>query len=196
MAGSLTRPIFEGSFRSIGDERNGEGKRPVIFDIIGPDDRTSLLPDDLKLVLHVNPSTMSVSYQKVITRIQTRGGFVEQHWGEGPGSINLEAATGAFARLYVGLTNITGGGLDAGGNRRETIAYEKYLDFLALFKNNGSIYDNRGQIAFQGSIKITFDGESHFGWFNSFKIDYTSLGLSVLFYVQLDEAALASQQLP
>ena len=165
-----TRPYIQGSFRSADDGSNGEGKRPVVFDITGPDGITSILPNDLKLVLHVNPTSFKLSYQKIINRVQTKGGFVEQHWGEGLHSITLEAVTGGFMRLYTGLSNITGDGEDVGGNRRETIAYDKFLDFLALFHNNASIYDDNGNIVFQGRIKISFDGHTHFGWFQSFSV--------------------------
>ena len=163
-------PIFSSAFVSEDDEFNGLGIRPVVFDILGPDLSTSILPEGLRMVLHVNPSSMAFSYAKQIERIQTKGGFVEQHWGEATRSISFALATGGFKRLYSGLSNITGGGLDVGGSRRETIAYDKFLDLLALFHNNGSIYDTSGQIVFQGIIKITFDGGVYLGWFASFNV--------------------------
>lgn len=163
-------PIFKSAFVSPDDEFSGLGVRPVVFDILGPDMETSLLPEGLRMVLHVNPSSMAFSYSKQIERIQTKGGFVEQHWGEAARSLNLSMATGGFKRLYSGLSNVTGGGLDVGGTRRETIAYDKYLDLLALFHNNGSVYDSSGQVAFQGIIKVTFDGGIYLGWFQSFSV--------------------------
>jgi hypothetical protein len=165
------RPIFESAFNSADDGANKQGIRPVIFDLVAPDLETSMLPDSLKMVLHVNPSTMKLAYQKIITRMQTKGGWVEQHWGDGVHDINFDLATGGFMRLYAGLSNITGGGIDVGGTRRETIAYDKYLDMLALFHNNGSIYDSRGNIAFQGQIKCTFDEGTYFGWFQNFNVN-------------------------
>ena len=164
------QPVFTSAFRSPDDEFNKLGVRPVVFDIIGPDLVTSILPEGLRLVLHVNPSSMSMSYSKQIERIQTKGGWVEQHWGEAARSISFSIATGGFKRLFSGLSNVTGGGFDTGGTRRETIAYDKYLDLLALFHNNGSIYDTVGQIAFQGIIKITFDGGIFLGWWASFSV--------------------------
>lgn len=163
-------PIFTSAFTSEDDEFNGLGVRPVVFDILGPDLSTSILPEGLRMVLHVNPSSMSFSYAKQIERIQTKGGFVEQHWGEAARSISLNLATGGFKRLYSGLSNITGGGKDVEGTRRETIAYDKFLDLLALFHNNGSIYDTSGQIALQGIIKVLFDGGVYLGWFSTFNI--------------------------
>lgn len=164
------QPIFQSAFVSEDDEFNGHGVRPVVFDILGPDLATSILPEGLRMVLHVNPSSMSFSYAKQIERIQTKGGFVEQHWGEAARSITFNLATGGFKRLYSGLSNVTGGGYDTEGTRRETIAYDKFLDLLALFHNNGSIYDASGQIALQGIIKVLFDGGVYLGWFGSFSV--------------------------
>lgn len=160
--------VIRSAFHSPEDETSGAGKRPVVFDILGPDWETSLLPDGFKLVLHVNPSSMTIQHAKKVERIQTRGGFVEQHWGDDTESIKFDMATGGFMRLYAGLSNITG--RSQGGGRRETIAYDKYVDFLALFKNNGSIYDSRGNVVLQGQIKVTFDGGVFTGWFDNFSV--------------------------
>lgn len=166
----MAGPIFNSAFNSPEDEASGLGKRPVVFDILGPDRETSILPESLKLVLHVNPSSMSFQYSMVIERIQTLGGWVEQHWGSAVDTISFEQATGGFMRLFSGLSNVTDGpgSLDLGGSRRETIAYDKFLDLLALFHNNARIYGLDNKIAFQGIIKISFDGQSWFGWFNDF----------------------------
>lgn len=152
------------------DEFNGTGVRPVVFDILGPDMATSLLPEGLRMVLHVNPSSIAFSYAKQVERIQTKGGFIEQHWGEAARNITFNLATGGFKRLYSGLSNVTGGGYDTEGTRRESIAYDKYLDLLALFHNNGSIYDTSGQIALQGILKVMFDGGVYLGWFSAFSV--------------------------
>jgi hypothetical protein len=169
-------PIFKSAFRAPSDGYVPElNRKPVVFDILAPDHETSILPDNVVMVLHVNPASMSLNYAKVIQRINTRGGFVEQHWGEGLSTIEFNMATGGFVRLYSGMSNITGGlgAINTEGNRRETIAYDKYLDMLALFHNNGSIYDASGQIVFQGFIKVTFDGGIYYGWFNNFNVTET-----------------------
>ena len=171
------QPVFRSAFQSADDETNSNlGIKPVVFDILGPDQETSLLPDYMKMVLHVNPSSMAVNYTKVIERIQTKGGFVEQHWGEGLDTLEFNMATGGFMRLYSGLSNITGGtgSIDTEGTRRESIAYDKYLDLLALSHNNGSIYDVTGKIVFQGAIKVTFDGGVYLGFFSDFSVDETA----------------------
>jgi hypothetical protein len=160
-------PLFRSAFESPDDEFTGRGVSPVVIDIIGPDLSTSLL-GDYRLVLHVNPNSMSISYSKVIERGQTKGGWVEQHFGEGADSVSFDMASGGFMRLYTGLSNITGSGLDAGGTRRQTIAYDKYLDLRGVFHNKGAIYDSEGNIVFQGIIKVSFDGAVWYGWFNTF----------------------------
>lgn len=194
-------PVFRSAFRSPADEFDKNlGVRPVVFDILAPDYETSLLPESIKLVLHVNPKSMTLSFSKVIERIQTKGGYVEQHWGEGARTISFDMVTGGFKRLYSGLSNITGGGYDAGGTRRETIAYDKFLDLLALFHNNGAIYDTSGQIAFQGIIKISFDGGVYFGWFDTFSVNEDAstpymFQLSAQFTVSHEILRLRSTQL-
>lgn len=167
---SSANPIFRSAFKSPDDEFSKQGIRPVVFDILAPDMETSILPLGLKMVLHVNPTSMQISREKMIERIQTKGGFVEQHWGEGTRSISFDMATGGFMRLYSGLSNVTGGGYDTQGTRRETIAYDKFLDMLALFRCNGGVYDLTGQIVLQGIIKILFDGGIYLGWFGSFSV--------------------------
>ena len=167
--------IFRSAFQAPSDEYDPNlGIRPIVFDILGPDRETSVLPEGIKMVLHVNPNQVTFTYSKIIERIQTKGGYVEQHWGDGPPTISLAAVTGGFKRVFSGLSNVTGGGYDTGGTRRETIAYDKLLDLLALFHNNGSIYDQRGEIAFQGAIQMTFDGGIYTGWFTSFTVNEAS----------------------
>jgi hypothetical protein len=170
---SKSIPLFRSAFMSPDDEFDpSTAKKPVVFDILAPDYETSLLPEGMRMVLHVNPQSMAINYAKVIERTQTMGGYVEQHWGDGAKSIDFNMATGGFMRLFSGLSNITGGpgSYDAGGTRRDTIAYDKYLDMLALFHNNGSIYDTSGKIVFQGIIKITFDGGIYLGWFSTINV--------------------------
>jgi len=204
---------FKSAFQSELDEFMGTGKRPVVLDIIAPDRVTSMLPPGLKMVLHTNPQSMQFSYAKTISRQQTMAGWVEYHWGSNPTEISFSMATGGFMRLYTGLSNITGPtpsndklpknmmAVDVRGTRRETIAYDKYLDFLALFHNNGAIYDARGTIAFQGQILITYDAGSWWGWFTNFSVEETAekpyqFTLSATFSVDRELHRLKSVYVP
>jgi len=177
---------IKSAFNSPNDHLSGKGIRPVVFDIIAPDGQTSILPDHLRLVLHVNPNNISFNYTRVSEAVQTLGGFIEQHWGNQPTTIEISGATGGFMRAFTGLTGTTGVGpsnallpdsiqsIDIGGTRRETIAYDKFLDLVALFHNNGSFYSKNGQIAFQGYIKMSFDGSDYYGWFENFSVTETA----------------------
>lgn len=165
----------------------GPGRIPVIFDVLGPDEETSVLPRDVRLVMHVNPTSMSVQYTKHVERIQTRGGYVEQHWGDSPSEISFTGVTGGLVRLYGGLSSTTNPAY--GGTRRETLAYDKYLDYLALFHNNGSIYDSAGNIVLQGILKMTYDGGTYLGRFENFTVSESAekpfmLDLSASFKVK------------
>lgn len=208
------RAMIRSAFDSAQDGFLGLGKRPVVFDIIAPGSNVSILGDDLKLVLHVNPSSMQFSYTKVIERTQTQGGFVETHWGNAPAEVSISAATGGFVRLFAGLSNITGvtpsnsailpTGMQAtstGGTRRDTIAYDKYLDLLAIFKNNGAIYDANGNIALQGQVLMMFDGGSWWGWFTSFSVEETAeqpyqFALTASFTVDREKHTLRTINVP
>lgn len=154
--------MLRGSFESYRDEDLGQGKRPVIFDVVASDRSTSILPNGLKMVLHVNPTSMSFSYSKQTDQVSTRGGFVQFHWGDAAEEITFEMATGGFVRLYSGLSHTTEGPQ----SRRQTLAYQRYVDFLALFHNNGALYDRRGAIVQQNYIKVSFDGGVYIGWFD------------------------------
>lgn len=182
-------------FSSPDDATSGMGKRPVILDVLGPDWATSVLPEGLRMVLHVNPSSMALKYTRVVERMQTMGGFVEQHWGDGLNEIDFDMATGGFVRLYSGLSNTTNPAY--GGTRRDTIAYDKYLDLLALFHGNGAVYDTYGTIALQGILKITFDGGVYFGWFTNFHVAESAekpyqFALTTNFQVHREEVAWKS----
>lgn len=154
------------------------GIRPFVFDIVAPDGVTSMLPDDIKMVLHANPNQVEYNYEKQTTTSSTLHGWIEYYWGDNPTTISFDVASGVFIRPYTGLSAVTGQasvngetiGKSIGGTRRDTITYDKYLDILSLFHNNGSIYDSIGQIVLQGRIKMTFDGGTWFGWFQSFSV--------------------------
>ncbi len=149
------------------DLTSGNGRQPFVFDVLGPDRETSLLTPGCKLVLEAGPSEVSFSWTKKVEATQTKGGWAEHHWTDEPLSMTFQAATGGFKRLYAGVTGATS---PSAPNRRETLAYDSYLDFLALFLNNGAIFDTNGQIAYQGCIKVTFEEGTYLGFFQSFDV--------------------------
>lgn len=145
--------------RSAFSGSDDERFEPVLFQILSPDLTTLLLPDFL--FLHVNPASLDLNYSKTITRIQTLGGFVEQHFGDQLTQISATGSTGAFISVERGLTTF---------DRRNTIAYRKFQQLLSVFKSNGSVYDDRGVVQFNGRVRIVFGGGSYDGYFTNFEV--------------------------
>src|SRR5271165_2577123 len=126
---------------------------PVSFQITSPfSNRRVLLPH--ALVMHVNPQNISEQHTKKVERIQTRGGWVEQHWGDELTEISADGSTGAFMNIYTGLTSLL---------RQQTIAWDRYRDLLDLFRNNGSLYDPFGAVVLQGSVMLMYDRGTYNG---------------------------------
>lgn len=126
--------------------------------------RTSrvLLPH--ALVMHINPQNYSENHTKKVERIQTRGGFVEQHWGDELTDISADGSTGAFMNIYTGLTSVL---------RQRTIAWDRYRDLHDLYRNNGSLFDPFGNIVLQGKIMLMFDRGTYLGHFENFETEET-----------------------
>lgn len=190
----MSRGGIPSAFNSYEDGSLNQNRTPLVFDVLGPDWSTSVMPEGVRLVLHVNPTSLKVNRQRQVERIQTLGGFVEQHWGDSTVDISADGTTGGFVRAYGGLSNVTS--FDAtGGSRRETIAYDKFLDLLALFHSNGAIYDAAGNVALQGCVKMTFDEGVYLGWFNQFSVSENAekpyqFTISFSFTVQREEVTL------
>jgi hypothetical protein len=134
-------------------------KVPVLFQVLSPDKETLLLPE--AMYLHVNPSSLDFSYSKNIARSETRGGFLEQHFGDELTTISADQSTGAFVNTETGL---------AVTRRRETAAWRKAEQLISIFKSNGSVYDDLGNVRFRGRIRLMFAGGIYDGYFTSFDI--------------------------
>jgi hypothetical protein len=140
------------------------GSIPMAFQVTSPfDNRAALLPH--ALVLHINPASFSEQHTKKVERIQTRGGWVEQHWGDELSDITCEGSTGAFVNLYTGMSSLV---------RQKTIAWDRYRDLYDLYRNNGSVYDPFGNIVLQGHIQLLYDRGAYLGTFRSFEVEETA----------------------
>lgn len=137
-----------------------QGKLPLLFQVVSPDFERELLPE--AMYMHVNPDELSMSYSKIVERFPTRGGWVEQHFGEHLSEISASNTSGAFVNVQSGL---------AVANRRDTIAYEKFQHLIDLFHNNGNIHDTNGVIQFRGLIRLTFEGGIYDGQFRNLSIN-------------------------
>lgn len=132
---------------------------PVLFQVISPDGITPLIPK--AMFLHVNPRNMSLSYTKQIERMQTRGGWVEQHWGDTLATMSLNVASGGFVNVDAGYTTVL---------RRETVGYDIFENLVNIFHNNGSVYDDLGRVIFKGFIRLSYSGGVYDGHFTSLTI--------------------------
>lgn len=140
------------------------GGIPMAFQITSPlNPSRILLPH--ALVMHVNPNNLDDSQTKKIERFQTKGGWVEQHWGDELDEISASGSTGAFMHIYTGLSSLL---------RQRTIAWDRYRDLLELFKNNGSVHDPRGNIALRGQVMLMYDRGTYLGAFRTFETKETS----------------------
>jgi hypothetical protein len=114
--------------------------------------------------MHISPNSLDESLSKKVERIQTRGGHVEQHWGDELSDMSIQASTGSFMNINTGLTSVL---------RERTIAYDRYLDLKDLFENNGSVYDPYGSVVLQGKIMMMYDRGTYIGHFTTFKMEET-----------------------
>lgn len=136
---------------------------PMAFQITSPfNSRRVLMPH--ALVMHINPQEYSESHTKKVERIQTRGGYVEQHWGDELTDINASGSTGAFVNIYTGLSSAL---------RHKTIAWDRYRDLHDLYRNNGSVYDPYGNIVLQGNVMLMYDRGTYLGYFRTFEVEET-----------------------
>lgn len=136
---------------------------PMAFQITSPfNSRRVLLPH--ALVMHINPQNYSENHLKKVERIQTRGGWVEQHWGDDLTEITADGSTGAFMNIYTGLSSVL---------RHKTIAWDRYRDLHDLYRNNGSVYDPYGNIVLQGHVMLMYDRGTYIGEFKSFEVEET-----------------------
>jgi hypothetical protein len=159
-------PILDAPSENVGYSHPAEkrkGSIPMAFQVTSPFNRhLALLPH--ALVLHVNPANMAFTHNKKVEKIQTRGGYIEQHWGDELEEISCDGSTGAFMNLYTGLSSVV---------RQQTIAWDRYRDLYDLYHNNGSVYDPAGNIVLQGNIMLLFDRGVYIGTFRSFDVEET-----------------------
>ncbi len=140
-----------------------KGGIPMAFQITSPFDRRKvLLPH--ALVMHVNPANMNESHSKKVERFQTRGGWVEQHWGDNLMEISADGSTGAFVNLYTGLSSVL---------RQQSIAWDRFRDLYDIYHNNGAVHDPFGNVVLQGHVMLMYDRGTYLGHFTSFDVDET-----------------------
>jgi hypothetical protein len=114
--------------------------------------------------MHVNPSSLNETHTKKTERFQTRGGWVEQHWGDELTEISASGSTGAFMNVYTGLSSIL---------RQRTIAWDRYRDLYDIYHNNAAVHDPFGNVVLQGQIMLMYDRGTYMGRFRDFEVEET-----------------------
>lgn len=159
---TTTPPSAETGYKHPAETRK-PGGIPMAFQVTSPfDNRRVLIPH--ALVLHVNPQNFQESFNQKVERFQTRGGFVEQHWGHDLTEISADGSTGAFMNIYTGLASVV---------RQRTIAWDRYRDLFDIYLNNGALHDPFGNIVLSGHIMIIYDRGTYIGTFRTFEVEET-----------------------
>ena len=107
----------------------------------------------------INPNQLVINHSKKIQEQVTRGGFVLFHWGDNLDEISASAVSGSFARLDRPQSNnkmgYTAAQPDVGLDRRDTWPYLRFMQVLALYRNNGISISSTGMSPNAGGFAPT-----------------------------------------
>ena len=160
-------------YASPGDPPVWNGGRPFLFTIAEVGGTAPLF--NVALALYVNPSSVDESMSKIKNTSSTYGGFVEYHWPDDLDSISCSGSTGGFLSPEFGYTAAASrnpGAINGElSGRRGTLAYERYMDFLELFRSNGMIFDGDGVPRIRGRVIMIYDRGAFTGHFVSFDVN-------------------------
>jgi len=125
--------------------------------------------------LQYRPQDIQFSHKKRIKRYLTRGGWVEEDWGDEMDRISGSGVSDAFIHGSAGVVRVCAA---------ETPAYNEFLELLELYRNNGLKYDELG-MPIEGvgavyeqpleNVQISYRGSAHRGYFESFTFDEDAL---------------------
>lgn len=139
----------------------------------------------------VTPGSMTQRFEKIVKRYKTRGGWVEEHYGDQLDTINCDGVTPAYYEPPRGDSDKGGlvvmnpdmankansRGRDTGGlilpggitrRRSEGIVPEGYawlMRMLDIYRNNGSIYDDRARVTNNPKLVLEYMGDKYVGVF-------------------------------
>jgi len=132
------------------------------------------------LILYINPTQMSISYNKVQEYSQrSRSQIIYQTWGEEQPKLSVSAKIGAFIAGAVQpsgsqqTTSAPQGVQHA--SKRDSAAFQQFMSVLSFYKNNGYIYDTIGRTNAHhlvGVVEISYDHFVYIGNFQSFNWRY------------------------
>lgn len=175
---SQQNQLAQAKQRELLGKANFPNAIPMILKIIGTTQAASIPT----LVLLVNPATLEMNYAKKVTQTQTRGGFVEEHWGEELDRITASGTTLGWFQIQQTKDSQTGSRkvLTSGDARSATAAYQNFTSLLDVYKNNASVYSSggfvlnktagvtKGIVTEFGFVNMVFDNGNYMGAFQSF----------------------------
>lgn len=118
----------------------------------------------LRLVFKVHPQSFDRSYKKLVSREQTRGGWVEYHGGDDLDIINVNGVSGAF------VSDKDGSLISIGEGRTTSHEREWVNELLSIFRSNANSFDSRGFVYRSGIVHLSYDIGEYEGKFESLTI--------------------------
>jgi len=125
------------------------------------------------LVLLVNPSKFTRSYEQTVDTVKVRRGYAVHIWNERPPSISCSGATAAQYAFRSdgegGLTHF---------NRLHSASYKNLMSLVSMYRNNGHIFRgapnqdpyNMGVPTISMSVFIYYDDKIYIGSFDDFSV--------------------------
>jgi len=115
------------------------------------------------LILYVNPTNLTRTYQKKVQDQQTGTTRTVEFWGDEQDKLSASGRIGATYTKTTGLTRYY---------RRHAASYQQLMQLYIYYRNNGCLYEsvNPAQIGIVGRVRITFDTEQWIGHFDSFSM--------------------------
>lgn len=147
--------------------------------------RIDLMASTPPLRMLVNPSTFTVSAEKVVQDgNRSRSGPIVEQWGEQQDKIEASGKVGAFYCADIGgvNANLTEGGPGLTRTARNfTAAYQNFLSLYEIYRNNAGIYVSdpvseagaSTNLVLAGSVYIYYDHTMYIGSFDSFTVTET-----------------------
>ncbi len=123
------------------------------------------------LLMLVNPSDFTKSYEHTLDTPKVRRGHVVHMWIEKPLALSAKGMTAGFYAI-----NASGDGGLSTQNRIQSLSYRNLMSLALIYRNNGHFYNNSSN-ANQGvplismSVFIYFDGYIYIGSFDDFGIN-------------------------
>ena len=118
------------------------------------------------LIIDINPKELNIAYKKIINRVRTLGGFLEEHWGDEMDVITGSGSTSMYYDADRGLT-VT--------NRRSSESMQNFLRLVNIYRNNGAELSTKtNRINRVGRIRLEYDGKTYDGYFETFSIEETA----------------------